>query len=258
MKCKNCTLDRSLIYNWKRIYSPVHSLAFMCDPHFFEMRKHCDQKHGSEFTGMGTDVFHASHDALKILSDDAMHEQLLMGEFMDFSVQPNRLLLLLKEWQPRLIWGQLQSVYPSLSKVLFHVYRSPASTAGVERNHKMNKRVHSKIRCRIAETKVEKQVSVAHNSSQFLRNLQNKRTSRFERHIARHFEETESTAPVGEENPTDSVDIESTPNENNEEFDFDVPLSIEESELEQKVWQIDHPPAIMDSFLFDADIGHSE
>lgn len=108
------------------------------------------------------------------------------------------------------------------------MYRSPASTADIEPNHKMNKHVHSKLRCRLAENKVEKQVSIAHKPGQLPRYLKNQRTSKFESHIclsnleflwffsrytARMFENCEPTAPVFEENQTDSVQIEGTRNE---------------------------------------------
>ncbi|KAG3008259.1 hypothetical protein PC120_g16343 [Phytophthora cactorum] len=44
------------------------------------------------------------------------------------------------------------------------VYSAPASTAGVERNHKVAKRIHSASRNRTSRGKVEEQVAVAHNS----------------------------------------------------------------------------------------------
>lgn len=98
--------------------------------------------------------------------------------------------------------------------------------AGVERNQKINKRVDLKIICRLAEDKVEKHISVSYNSGQLLRNLENKRTFGFGRNITSLFESCEPTAPAGEENRTDRVQIESTVKEIDQEFDFDLPLLI--------------------------------
>lgn len=128
--------------------------------------------------------------AISSLGEGDEHALDLMKEFMEFSVAPQPLLLSLKEWHPRLLWGQAQLQYPALTKVLCEVYKAPASSAGIERNHKVNKRVHNSRRGRLGDGKVERQVAVAHNTSQLARKLPTKRGSGFEGIIVQAFQAT--------------------------------------------------------------------
>lgn len=131
---------------------------------------------GTEFAGLGNgDLVTLCHEALRALSTSEENFQALMGDFMSFSIESNELFETLKEWQPNLIWVQVASNYPALSAVLCEVYRAPASTAGVERNHKVMKRVLTKTRCRTGDNKVERQVFIAHNSAQIKRSVNNRR-----------------------------------------------------------------------------------
>ena len=45
---------QSLIYRWKRVYSPVHTLAFFCDPFYSELRLKLTRHHGALFAELGT------------------------------------------------------------------------------------------------------------------------------------------------------------------------------------------------------------
>lgn len=71
----------------------------------------------------------------------------------------------------------MSGFYPKLSVVLIEIYRAPSSNGGVERNHKVGKRVMSQLRCRMNETNVQKQVSIAHNNTQINRKVQSQRSS---------------------------------------------------------------------------------
>jgi dynactin complex subunit len=65
---------------------------------------------------------------------------------------------------PRKVWTQAKGRYPALADQLLKVYCAPASTAGVERNHKVMHRVKCKARSRLGDTKVERQVAARLNS----------------------------------------------------------------------------------------------
>ncbi|KAG4243136.1 hypothetical protein PC116_g9007 [Phytophthora cactorum] len=66
--------------------------------------------------------------------------------------------------QPRMIWSQARSQFLTLADLLVKVYTAPGSTAGVERQHKVAKRVHTAVRNCTGGGKVQEQVAVAHNS----------------------------------------------------------------------------------------------
>lgn len=82
---------------------------------------------------------------------------------MNYFVTSSALNYTLKEWQPRLIYAQLYASYPRLPKVLFTVFRAPESTAGMVWNHKIGKRAHSSLRCRVRSGIAEKQMTVGQN-----------------------------------------------------------------------------------------------
>lgn len=64
--------------------------------------------------------------------------------------------------------------YTHLSKVLYNVLRAPEFTAGLERNPKVNKRVFKSLRCLLAESKVEKQVTFEQKDCQLMQGFPNK------------------------------------------------------------------------------------
>ena len=64
-----------------------------------------------------------------------------------------------------MIWYQIGERWPLLALVLGRVYCGPYSSAGVERQHKTYKRVHTLVRNRTEGGKVNRQVAVAYNSS---------------------------------------------------------------------------------------------
>lgn len=57
----------------------------------------------------------------------------------------------LKNNIPYLAWGQFSALFPFVSKGLIEVYLAPGSTAGIERNYKIGKKVLSQRRCRLID-----------------------------------------------------------------------------------------------------------
>lgn len=128
------------------------------------MRKEIESKYGASFLQFDSStVVNKCHVGLSVLSDDDGHYRKLLAEFMSLTVSPEKLFVELKKWQPRLLWGQLRQAYPTLSVVLDDMYRCAASTAGIERHHKVGKRVLNSGRERMGAGKVEKQVAISHN-----------------------------------------------------------------------------------------------
>lgn len=154
-----------LLYRWNRIYSPVHALAYFCDPYFFQMRDDVEKWTGTDALQLGKGSLRSQcRTALVDLADG--NEELstkLCNEFMQFSAKPHSSLSALKQHQPRLIWGQMTEVYPALAKKLMQVYMAPASTAGVERNHKTGKNILCARRASCGPGKIERQLAIAHN-----------------------------------------------------------------------------------------------
>lgn len=166
-----------------RMLSDVHYLAFVCDPFYSSMRAKISDICGADFLQFdSTTVTSHCHLALRMVSSSAEMYDTLLQQYMEFTVSPDETLLSLQDWHPRLLWGQAKDRFKELSTVLCEVYRAPASGAGIERNHKQNKRVHTALRSRLGGGKVEKQVAISHNASQRQREVDHKR-SRFEHHL---------------------------------------------------------------------------
>lgn len=159
-------LDSELLRNWNRIVSPVHSLALKCDPLYNKLLDHYTKKYGICFEYLGNDIINNCHEDLKMIYTSVEHEQTVMEDFMSFSVRPIAVLESLKHWHPRLFWGQVSSNYPHLSPILRDIFSSPASIAGVERNHKVKKIVMPSLRCRLKDEKVENRSPCATNLNQ--------------------------------------------------------------------------------------------
>lgn len=111
---------------------------------------------------MGFNFIIECHKAFKSLQDDDKHGNDMLHEFMNMAFNPSPLFDTLREWAPIMVWGQVQSEYPSLSRALYNVLRAPASTARVKRNHKINKWVLNPSLLRLNEDRAAKQVGVTH------------------------------------------------------------------------------------------------
>lgn len=84
-------IENVLILQRNRIYSPVHSLAFIYDPLYKRLRQYLIQSFGSPFTEMDSDYISDSHNALEMLQDNEEYGEVLMYEYMGFSVKPDNL-----------------------------------------------------------------------------------------------------------------------------------------------------------------------
>ncbi|KAG2786033.1 hypothetical protein PC129_g10805 [Phytophthora cactorum] len=85
-----------------------------------------------------------------------------------------------------MIRPQAWSQFPTLADLFVKVYTAPGSTAGVERQHKVAKRVHTAVRNRTGGGKVHEQVAVAHNSVVAKLQLDDKR-QQFEKWIVSEY-----------------------------------------------------------------------
>lgn len=263
------TLGINLLRQWDRIYSPVHSLSFKCDPFYNSLRAHLDDNYPRGFINLGKDLISDCHKAIKLIQDSDAHGDRILHEFMEMTVSPSPLLETLREWHPSMIWGQVQSDYPHLSRILYNVFRAPASTAGVERNHKTNKRVLSPTRCRLSDDRVEKQVCVAHNSVHLERGEPRKR-SKFDYFVAhgRFLQHSDAiVTPSGnkegenERQPAESATAYHSGHDHSsfssrcDLFDdaYEPMETAEEVEMEHNVWDFTEPTMIFDSILFNED-----
>ena len=72
------------------------------------------------------------------------------------------------------------------------MFKAPASSAGIERQHKVGKQVHSSRRSRLSPGSVEMQVAVTYNIAASNRVVAHTR-HRFEHHLATIFNTVEET-----------------------------------------------------------------
>lgn len=169
-------MQDSLTRQAGRMLSDVHYLAFVCDPFWTSMRGKVADICGADFLQFdGTSVSVHCHRALKMLSRNEEHYEKLLAQFMQFTIESDTTLCTLQDWHPRLLWGQADAQFAELARTMVEIFQAPASAAGIERNHKMNKQVHTALRSRLGNGKVEKQVAIAHNEQQHKRPLKQKR-----------------------------------------------------------------------------------
>lgn len=163
-------LTDQLLRQWERIWTPVHTLAFHCDPCFRGLREAVVGRLGHEAVGLGQEDFYGQcRKAIAILCrrDGSANE--ILDNYLQYCLDEERLVTSswsgLTDAHPRKVWTQGVALYPALSKKLLKVYSAPASTAAVERNHKLMKRINFKRRCTTGDGKAEVQIAVALNSS---------------------------------------------------------------------------------------------
>ena len=82
--------------------------------------------------------------------------------------------------------------FPFLAPIMTQVFKAPASSAGIERQHKVGKQVHSSRRSRLSPGSVEMQVAVTYNIAASNRVVSHTR-HRFEHHLATIFNTVEVT-----------------------------------------------------------------
>jgi hypothetical protein len=181
-----CYAIQRLHYRWDRIYSPVHALAFYCDPFFRQLRINVAATFGEETVELGKgDLKSQCRKAIQLItrrheknsSSTDVHDS-VVSQFMIFCTNEAKFeegFRDLLNYHPRLIWSQAPTLYSTLAPFLIKIYTGPASSAGVERHHKVGKRVHTQRRNRTGGGKVERQVAIAHNTATITRQLSMKR-----------------------------------------------------------------------------------
>lgn len=181
----------------------VHYLAFTCETFYSPMRGRLSGFYGTAFSQFDdiSSKCHG-HQALKQLPDNSVHYDKLLNEFMEISVEPDSKLEQLRDWNLRLIWGQIAVTYTSLDEILCEVYRTSASSSGIEGNHKVNKLVQSSRGALIGEGKVQKLVEIVHYECQLTRHVKKKRAS-FEYVI----EKVAQTPPATTDESSDQTDV---------------------------------------------------
>ncbi|KAI0558418.1 Ribonuclease H-like protein [Gracilaria domingensis] len=228
-------LNRSLLRRWDRIYSPVHALAFACDPFYDQMRTSVTANHGIDFIGLGKGpLTQQCIDAFRLLSESTEEQDVLLEELLRYGMDGSPLLSQLKPFHPTLVWAQLRAEYQKLGTLLVDVFRSPASTAGVERNHKVGKRVLSQRRCRLGDPTIERQVGIAHNMFQLRKVVPGNTQRKYAALFTELFTQSSSTS-----NSVQLVE-ELISNVNSDDTDT----------LPTPVLNTDHPEDIPNYFLF--------
>ena len=71
------------------------------------------------------------------------------------------------------------SCYGAIKDVLSEVHQNPAGASGGERNHKSAKHVHSRLRSRLGQAKVETGTAILFNAKQLHRQMAVTRDNRF-------------------------------------------------------------------------------
>lgn len=228
---------KCLLYRWDRIYTPVHALAFYCDPFYFQLRKNVAAKLGSTAIELGHgNIKTQCRQGLVVMA--SRHEtpdgsvavqDALVAEFLRFCLSERQILADAQgiiTFTPRLIWSQFTDEYPKLSDVLIKVYTGPASTAGVERQHKVGKRVHTSRRNRTGAGKVEQQVAIAHNASTRRRVFPDKRDG-FEIVVG-------GLCSLSDANPTATNEMELAEQDNADDMVDPIELLLTHSELDEQ------------------------
>jgi len=173
LEAKQFVLTR-LSYQYMRIESPVHALAFRCDPYFDLMRLRVEQRLTAGFVDVGQGkLLSVARAAIGHLLRDAMAED-VDATLVDFFMYCDRagtdaatnVFSRLPAAKPRLTWGQARVVLPRLSDLLVKVFQCPTSAAAGERNHKTSKSVLTRTRATMIASKVEMQTAVAYNAKQ--------------------------------------------------------------------------------------------
>lgn len=183
-------LDTKVLSRWSRIYSPVHALAFECDPLFKNFKSNISRIFGQETLELNQGEFPLQcRNALRLFAKSGRHEDELLREYMTIRATPPPHVfgedVNAEEFLPIIFWSNVKETCPNLFEALSHVFRAPSSSAGVERNHKISKKVHRRERCRLGDGKVERQTFIAHNVNTMKRKGQARR-SRFEVELSKN------------------------------------------------------------------------
>lgn len=151
-------MDTNLLRRWARIYSPIHALAFKCNPFYAGMHLSIVDNYGQYFFKLGKGDFTVQcHGALKLMANNGNHFNSLMNDFLSFNAIYQPAINSLKSYRLFFIWAKMKTLFVTLSLVMMDIYRSPSATAGVERKHKIGNNVLSQRRCRLSDLSHQRQ-----------------------------------------------------------------------------------------------------
>jgi hypothetical protein len=165
-------------HRFSTIYTEAHGLAFSTDPMFTEMRSRIALEFGEEFLQLGkASLNQQSKVALTRLSNG--NEDLRRRMFSEFAT----FIMRSKEndndfdfddimMKPSELWALCDdSSYGAIKYVLSAIHQNPAGASGGERNHKAAKHVHSRLRARLGQAKVETGTAILFNAKQLHRKM---------------------------------------------------------------------------------------
>lgn len=143
-------LDDCLIRRWKQINSSVHALGFRCDSHYFDAWTTIQSCVGFSFVSLECDCSEEQClQALKQLSaSDAYYDTLLTQSYVG-TCEPDSVQTDLLKLQTEFLREKMNINYMELADVSVKLYRSPASSATVDRNQRTAAAVLTETRCRL-------------------------------------------------------------------------------------------------------------
>ena len=100
--------------------------------------------------------------------------EVLLSDFLAFGVSLGDELFAPRKWYFSLAWRQTKEKLRFLGYFLLEIYLSPVSSAGMERKHRVNKKVHTYRRALLGEAKVEKHLSISYNEEILQQKLETK------------------------------------------------------------------------------------
>lgn len=233
-------LDATFLDLCQSILSPVHCLAFCCDPYFADMRRQVANKCIDRFIDLGgIPLVEQCHLSFRHLAENDQHRNTLMGEFLEYTVNPEPLLRELSHWHPRLIWGQMKDRYPALSELLCRVFRAPASTVGVRRCN-MSKPMLSPDWPRMGDSNMDRQLAIAHNSEKVRLPIIGQRSSDF----------AQTVAQVCNDSVQSDESITLAINEGMLDLDLEYCLDDATFELERAIYEATDSTGITEDIMF--------
>lgn len=133
----------------------------MCDPSFLSKRTKVRNAHGIEFLELGnSSIMEQCKSVVMLLSRS--EESLITvtyHEYIQYYICGDSNMDSVKYFPAHRVWGQYEEKFPKLSKALLQVFKSPYSSAGVDRTQKITKNVLSQRRGSFNDRKIERQTA---------------------------------------------------------------------------------------------------
>lgn len=169
------------------IYTEAHTLAFATDPMFIGMRTRIAAEFGEDFLQLGKPpINQQSKVALSRLANgnDDLRRR-MYSEFATFIRSCKDDTVTCENFEdikmkPSELWTLCDDCdYGAIKHLLSAVHQNPTGASGGERNHKSAKHVHSKLRARLGQGKVERGTAIHFNAKQLQRKMKVTRDSNF-------------------------------------------------------------------------------